>query len=37
MGSSITNNSRHLKVLAEVAFLTCSGREFQMAAIYDYI
>ena len=22
----------HLKVLTEVAFLTCSGREFQMAA-----
>ena len=23
---------RHLKVLTEVAFLTCRGREFQMAA-----
>ena len=27
---------RHLKVLTEVAFLTCRGREFQMAAL-DYM
>ena len=43
IGSSITYNSinsfkrfhfryRHLKVLTEVAFLTCRGKEFQMAA-----
>ena len=24
--------NRHLKVLTEIAFLTCRGREFQMAA-----